>query len=204
LALICQRLELDTGDVLAAARTKWNFLPFTPGLVGGHCIGVDPYYLTHRAQKAGYHPEVVLAGRRVNDGMGRYVGRECVRLLTRLGRAKPRVGVLGVTFKEDVPDLGNSKVFDIIDEVRSFGFEVIAHDPCADAGQASAHGLTLSPLDELAQSDAIILAVPHTDLRAAGWALVSRLLKPGGGLVLDVRGVLDRAAAPASVTLWRL
>ncbi|WP_395645254.1 nucleotide sugar dehydrogenase [Terricaulis sp.] len=203
LSLINNRLGLDTGDVLEAARTKWNFLGFTPGLVGGHCIGVDPYYLTHKAQQVGYHPQVVLAGRRVNDGMGRHIGRECVRLLTRLGRTKPRVAVLGVTFKEDVPDVRNSKVFDVIDEVRSFGFEVVAHDPHADPRHAEAHGGALSPLDALAPADAVIVAVAHKEFRDGGWGLVTSLLRDGG-VVLDVRGFLDRAKTPSNVTLWRL
>jgi UDP-N-acetyl-D-galactosamine dehydrogenase len=203
LALINARLGIDTGDVLAAARTKWNFLGFTPGLVGGHCIGVDPYYLTHKAQQVGYHPQVVLAGRRVNDGMGRHVGRECVRLLTRSGRQKPRVAVLGVTFKEDVPDVRNSKVFDIIDEIQSFGFEVHAHDPHADAAACEAHGAPLAPLDVLAPADAVIFAVAHSEFRDGGWALASRLLRDGG-IVMDVRGFLDRAHKPDKVTLWRL
>lgn len=203
LSLINNRLGLDTGDVLEAARTKWNFLGFTPGLVGGHCIGVDPYYLTHKAQQVGYHPQVVLAGRRVNDGMGRHIGRECVRLLTRLGRAKPKVAVLGVTFKEDVPDLRNSKVFDVIDEVRSFGFDVAVHDPNADARHAEAHGATLSALDVLENADAVIVAVAHKEYREGGWPMVSKLLRDGG-VVLDVRGFLDRTQTPKNVTLWRL
>ncbi|MEQ1618927.1 MAG: nucleotide sugar dehydrogenase [Terricaulis sp.] len=204
LALINARLGIDTGDVLAAARTKWNFLGFTPGLVGGHCIGVDPYYLTHKAQQVGYHPEVVLAGRRVNDGMGRHIGRECVRLLTRLGRAKPRVAVMGVTFKEDVPDVRNSKVFDIIDEIRSFGFEVLACDPHADARQAKQHGVVLSPQESLGGADAVIFAVAHTEFRDGGWDLTRTLLGEGAGVVMDVRGFLDRTQKPAQVTLWRL
>jgi UDP-N-acetyl-D-galactosamine dehydrogenase len=203
LALINARLGLDTGDVLEAARTKWNFLGFTPGLVGGHCIGVDPYYLTHKAQQVGYHPEVVLAGRRVNDGMGRHIGRECVRLLTRLGRAKPRVAVLGVTFKEDVPDVRNSKVFDVIDEIASFGFDVLAHDPHADPRHAEEHGAPLTSLDALAPADAVIFAVAHKEFREGGWALAQRLLRDGG-VVMDVRGFLDRAQKPDNVTLWRL
>ena len=203
LSLINNRLGIDTGDVLAAARTKWNFLGFTPGLVGGHCIGVDPYYLTHKAQSVGYHPEVVLAGRRVNDGMGRHIARECVRLLTRLGRTKPTVTVLGVTFKEDVPDVRNSKVFDVIDEVRSFGLSVAACDPCADPKLAESHGAALTALEALKPADAVILAVPHRQFRDGSWALVSKLLRDGG-VVLDVRGVLDRSATPQGVTLWRL
>jgi UDP-N-acetyl-D-galactosamine dehydrogenase len=203
LALINARLGIDTGDVLAAARTKWNFLGFTPGLVGGHCIGVDPYYLTHKAQQVGYHPQVVLAGRRVNDGMGRHIGRECVRLLTRLGRVKPRVAVLGVTFKEDVPDVRNSRVFDVIDEVRSFGFEVLAHDPHADPRTVEAHGAALVGLESLAPVDAVIFAVAHAEFRSGGWALASSLLREGG-VVMDVRGFLDRTQTPTGVTLWRL
>ncbi len=204
LALINGRLGLDTGDVLAAARTKWNFIGFTPGLVGGHCIGVDPYYLTHKAQQVGYHPQVVLAGRRVNDGMGRHIGRECVRLLANRGHAKSRVAVLGVTFKEDVPDVRNSKVFDVIDEVRSFGFDVRTHDPHADARVSEEHGAALSPLNELAGADAVIFAVAHKEFRDAGWSLARKLLRNGEGVVVDVRGFLDRAQTPDNVTLWRL
>ena len=204
LSLINNRLGLDTGDVLAAARTKWNFLGFTPGLVGGHCIGVDPYYLTHKAQQVGYHPQVVLAGRRVNDGMGPHVGRECVRLLTRLGRAKAVVTVLGVTFKEDVPDVRNSKVFDVIEEIRSFGLHVQVCDPQADVGGAAKHGVTLVPLGSLKPADAIVAAVPHREIREGGWGLIGRLLKPGEGVVLDLRGYLDRADCPQNVSLWRM
>ncbi|MGD9967854.1 MAG: nucleotide sugar dehydrogenase [Hyphomonadaceae bacterium] len=204
LALINGRLGLDTGDVLAAARTKWNFLGFTPGLVGGHCIGVDPYYLTHKAQQIGYHPQVVLAGRRVNDSMGAHVGRECVRLLTRLGRSNPRVAVLGVTFKEDVPDVRNSKVFDVINEVRSFGFDVVVHDPHADPHGAEEHGAALTPLDAITSADAVIFAVAHKEFRDGGWALARRLLRDGGGVVMDLRGFLDRSAKPQDVSLWRL
>ena len=204
LALINSRLGIDTGDVLAAARTKWNFLGFTPGLVGGHCIGVDPYYLTHKAQQVGYHPQVVLAGRRVNDGMGRHVGRECVRLLTRKGCAKPRVAVLGVTFKEDVPDVRNSKVYDIIDELRTFGFDVVAHDPHADDRASEEHGAALTPLDAVGPVDAVIFAVAHKEFRDGGWDLARKILRDGEGVVMDVRGFLDRAVQPAGLTLWRL
>jgi UDP-N-acetyl-D-galactosamine dehydrogenase len=204
LALINGRLGLDTGDVLAAARTKWNFLGFTPGLVGGHCIGVDPYYLTHKAQQVGYHPQVVLAGRRVNDSIGPHIGRECVRLLNRTGRSKARVAVLGVTFKEDVPDVRNSKVYDIINEVRSFGFEIIAHDPHADSHTSEEHGAALTALDAIGDVDAVVLAVSHKEYRDGGWPLVAKLLRGGKGIVMDVRGFLDRSATPAGVTLWRL
>lgn len=204
LALINGRLGLDTGDVLAAARTKWNFLGFTPGLVGGHCIGVDPYYLTHKAQKVGYHPQVVLAGRRVNDSIGPHIGRECVRLLNRTGHSKCRVAVLGVTFKEDVPDVRNSKVYDIINEVRSFGFEVLAHDPYADAQISEEHGAGLTPLESIRDVDAVVVAVSHQDYRDGGWPMIKKLLRGGEGVVMDVRGFLDRATMPAGITLWRL
>lgn len=205
LSLINNRLGLDTGDVLEAARTKWNFLGFTPGLVGGHCIGVDPYYLTHKAQQIGYHPQVVLAGRRVNDSMGRHIGRECVRLLTKLGRAKPRVSVLGVTFKEDVPDVRNSKAFDVVDEICSFGFDVAVHDDHANPDVTRhEYGVTLTPLAALKPADALVITVPHREIREQGWALVNRLLRPDGGVVIDVKGYLDRTTKPESVTLWRM
>ncbi len=203
LALINARLGLDTGDVLAAARTKWNFLGFTPGLVGGHCIGVDPYYLTHKAQQVGYHPQVVLAGRRVNDSIGPHIGRECVRLL-KSGKSNPRVAVLGVTFKEDVPDVRNSKVYDIVDELRRFGFEVIAHDPHADADLSAEHGAALTAFDAIGEVDAVILAVSHKEFRDGGWPMVTKLLAGGKGVVMDVRGFLDRSQMPDGITLWRL
>lgn len=204
LSLIFHRLGIDTGDVLAAARTKWNFLPFTPGLVGGHCIGVDPYYLTHRAEKAGYHPEVILAGRRVNDGVGARIARECVKLLlTRRNGEKLRVNVLGLTFKEDVPDIRNSKSFDIIEELQQFGISVHVSDPLADADEALQHGAPLTALDALPQADCLILAVSHRAYREAGWSLIDRLVKMDG-VVMDVKGVLDRSAKPETITLWRL
>lgn len=204
LALINGRLGLDTGDVLAAARTKWNFLGFTPGLVGGHCIGVDPYYLTHKAQQVGYHPQVVLAGRRVNDSIGPHIGRECVRLLNKAGKSNPRVAVLGVTFKEDVPDVRNSKVYDIVNELRSFGVEVIAHDPHADPHVSEEHGAALTDFDAIGQVDAVIFAVSHKEFKDGGWGMASKLLRGGAGVVMDVRGFLDRATMPDGITLWRL
>ncbi len=204
LALINGRLGLDTGDVLAAARTKWNFLGFTPGLVGGHCIGVDPYYLTHKAQQVGYHPQVVLAGRRVNDSIGPHIGRECVRLLGRAGKSNARVAVLGVTFKEDVPDVRNSKVYDIVNELRSFGFEVIAHDPYADPHISEEHGAALTQLNEIGEVDAVVVAVSHKEFRDGGWPMITKLLRGGQGVVMDVRGFLDRSKMPAGITLWRL
>ena len=205
LSVIFQQLGIDTGDVLAAARTKWNFLPFSPGLVGGHCIGVDPYYLTYRAERAGCHPEVILAGRRINDGVGQRVARECIRMLLASGKAHPKVTVLGLTFKENVPDTRNSKVVDIIAELRAFGVEVEVHDPLADAADARhEYGLDLTPLEDLSPADAVVLAVPHADFVRRGWDLVGRLLRPGATTVIDVRGALPRAAKPDGLELWRL
>src|SRR5262249_48018301 len=135
LSAICHKLEIDTRDVIEAAKTKWNFVPFYPGLVGGHCIGVDPYYLTHRAEKAGYHPEIILPGRRIHDGVGVCIAQECIRRLLRHGRAEASVTVLGLTFKENVPDIRNSKVPDIISELQSFGIAVQVHDPLAHADE---------------------------------------------------------------------
>jgi len=205
LSAICHALGLDTGDVLSAARTKWNFLPFRPGLVGGHCIGVDPYYITHRAERAGYAPQVILAGRHINDGVGRRVARECVRMLMQRGCAAPVVTVLGLTFKENVPDIRNSKVVDIVRELASFGIAAQVHDPIAPAEDAKReYGISLIDMPALRQADAIVLAVAHGDYAHGGWPMIERLLKPGGGIVLDVKGVLDRAAQPARVELWRL
>jgi UDP-N-acetyl-D-galactosamine dehydrogenase len=205
LSLIFQALDIDTSDVLAAARTKWNFMPFQPGLVGGHCIGVDPYYLTFRAERAGYHPEVILAGRRINDGMGQRVARECVRGLLRRKTHGGVVTVLGLTFKENVPDTRNSRVIDIVRELQSFGLTVQLHDPWADAADAKhEYGLTLTELGALHPADAIVLAVAHDLYVEGGWPLVRRLLRKDGGLVLDVKTKLDRTSKPADVELWRL
>ena len=205
LSLIFDRMQIDTRDVLAAAGTKWNFLPFTPGLVGGHCIGVDPYYLTHAAERLGYHPQVVLAGRRVNDSMGHLVGRECVRRLIKLGRGRNGVTVLGVTFKENVPDVRNSKVVDIVSEIELFGIQVQVTDPEAAASEtANEYGINLIPFHKLTAADAVVIAVGHRAFVAGGWPMVTRLLHGGTGVVLDVKGVLDRAAIPTNVDLWRM
>ena len=205
LSAICHLIGIDTGDVLAAAQTKWNFLPFTPGLVGGHCIGVDPYYLTHRAEKAGYHPEVILAGRRINDGVGQRVARECLYRMMRNGSAGRLVTVLGLTFKENVPDVRNSKVIDIVSELRSFGAGVQVHDPLADAGEVRhEYGIELMARDAIAPADAVVLAVPHQAYLTDGWRCVVPLLKNGRGIVIDVKARLDRASKPDGVELWRL
>ena len=205
LSLIFQALNIDTADVLAAASTKWNFMPFQPGLVGGHCIGVDPYYLTFRAEKAGYHPEVILAGRRINDGMGQRVARECVRALLRRKTQSGVVTVLGLTFKENVPDTRNSKVIDIVRELQSFGLTVQLHDPMADATDArQEYGVALTEFDALRPADAVVLAVAHDLYIDGGWPLIQRLLHQDCGVVLDVKTKLDRASKPANIELWRL
>ena len=205
LSAIFQRLGIDTGDVLEAARTKWNFLPFQPGLVGGHCIGVDPYYLTYRAEKAGYHPQVILSGRRINDDVGKQVARECVRRLVRRNRSAGTVTVLGLTFKENVPDCRNSKVVDIVDELDSFGIDVQVTDPLADREEArEQYGLDIVDINALRPADAVVLAVAHEPYLAGGWPLITRLLRNGEGIVLDVKCRLDRAQKPAGVELWRM
>jgi UDP-N-acetyl-D-glucosamine/UDP-N-acetyl-D-galactosamine dehydrogenase len=205
LSAICEALGIDTGDVIAAAKTKWNFLPFYPGLVGGHCIGVDPYYLTHRAEMAGYHPQVILAGRRINDNVGFRVARECVRRLFGRGNGGSQVTILGLTFKENVPDTRNSKVLDIVRELQSFNVDVQVHDPLASPDEARReYGLALTDLDKLPPADAVILAVSHQDYLRGGWPLVTKLLKGGQGVVLDIKSQLDRATKPAGIDLWRL
>ena len=205
-ALICDRLGVDTQDVLQAAGTKWNFLPFRPGLVGGHCIGVDPFYIAHKAESVGYHPEVIHSGRRVNDGMGVYVANRVARSIMRGARnGRPLVTVLGVTFKENVPDIRNTRVVDIVRELADFGIAVQLHDPMADGDLLrEAYGLSLTPLDDLKPADAAVLAVAHQAYRDDGWKLVHRLLSPSGGFVADIPALLDRESTPAGVTLWRL
>ncbi len=205
LALIFHRFGIDTKDVLAASGTKWNFLPFTPGLVGGHCIGVDPYYLTHRAEKAGYHSQVILSGRQINDDMGSFIARETAKALLSGGcHGKPVVTILGLTFKENVPDVRNTRVIDIIHELESFGVEVQTTDVLANATEvAHEYGIQLTQFGALKPADAVILAVPHNDYVALGWD-VTRLLKPDAHFIADIKGVLDRSEKPDNISLWRL
>jgi len=196
IALICHRLNLDTAEVLAAAGTKWNFLPFRPGLVGGHCIGVDPYYLTHKAQEVGYHPEVILSGRRINDGMAAHVAQRVVKLLARrrIHIAGAKVLVLGLAFKENCPDLRNTRVADMIAELAGYDAEVHVHDPYADADDARReYGIELLPRLGDEKYDAVILAVAHAPFLALGADGVRALVKPGG-VVFDVKQVLPREA----------
>ena len=205
LSAVFQTLGIDTGDVLAAAGTKWNFLKYEPGLVGGHCIGVDPYYLTYRAEKAGYHPEIILAGRRINDRMGERVARECMRALLQRGSSNATVTILGMTFKENVPDIRNTKVIDIAQVLTGVGITVQVHDPVAMPEEAAhEYGMTLTPFDKLKPADAVILAVAHKEYVAGGWPMIAKLLKGGQGIVLDVKSKLDRAQRPKEIDLWRL
>jgi UDP-N-acetyl-D-galactosamine dehydrogenase len=205
LSAIFHELGVDTGDVLAAAGTKWNFIKFEPGLVGGHCIGVDPYYLTYRAEKAGYHPEIILAGRRINDGIGERVARECMRALLQRGCANPTVTVLGMTFKENVPDIRNSKVIDIVRALGRVGVNVQVHDPLASPEETfHEYDVTLTAMESLRPSDAIILAVAHKEYVAEGWSLIKRLLKQGEGIVFDIKSRLDRTHKSEGIDLWRL
>ncbi len=209
LAVIFDRMGIDTLEVLEAAGTKWNFLPFRPGLVGGHCIGVDPYYLTFKAEAMGYNPQVILAGRRINDTMSKFVAESCVKGLIRRNRLiqGARVGILGLTFKENVPDLRNTKVIDVVHELQEYGVEVLVHDPVADADEARhEYGLSLAPLDALTGLDAIILAVSHDEYRAlTPDQLLARYAAPECALLLDVKCMFDPAAMEAAgIALWRL
>jgi UDP-N-acetyl-D-galactosamine dehydrogenase len=206
LALIFDRMPISTQGVLKAAGTKWNFLPFTPGLVGGHCIGVDPYYLTAKAQSLGYHPEVILAGRRINDSMAAYVGQRMVKMLAGQGHGVKgaRVGVLGLTFKENVPDLRNSKVPGIVAELRDFHVEVLVHDPMADAEEARHEfGLELADLAAFRDLDGLVLAVSHNTYRNRPQADLLAMLKPGG-VVIDVKSMLDASTLPDGMAYWSL
>ena len=208
LAMIFDRMGIDTTEVLEAAGTKWNFLPFRPGLVGGHCIGVDPYYLTFKAESLGYHPDMILAGRRINDGMGKFVAEQTVKMLIRTGRAirGARIAVLGLTFKEDVPDLRNTRVVDIVSELRDYGIEVRVHDPMADPEEAMRYyGLTLSSLEDLVGVDAVILAVMHRGYREMGLGRIAGLCAGEKPLVVDIKSAFRPAEAAAlAIEYWRL
>jgi len=207
LAIIFDKLGLDTAEVLTAAGTKWNFVPFRPGLVGGHCIGVDPYYLTHKAELVGYHPEVILAGRRINDGMGSHIARKTVQQMILAGRniKGARVNVLGLTFKENCPDIRNSKVVDIIHELREFGVETFVHDPAADAVEVlHQYDLRLHSWEDLPAADALILAVAHRgflDLPVS--AYLQKIVRRG--CLIDVKSAFDPAPfRKEGLRVWRL
>ena len=204
-AKICHLLDIPTRDVLAAAGTKWNFLKFHPGLVGGHCIGVDPYYLTAKAEQLGYQPEVILAGRRVNDGMGAYLAQRVVKLIAASGLpiGKARVGILGFTFKENVPDIRNSKVIDTWRELREFGIEPLVHDPRADpTAVRDAYGVELCDLDAFSDLAALIYAVGHEEYRPLHERMSDMVAE--GGTVADVRSLLDPATLRPDIRYWSL
>jgi UDP-N-acetyl-D-galactosamine dehydrogenase len=208
LSLIFHRLGIDTKSVLEAAGTKWNFLKFSPGLVGGHCIGVDPYYLTSKAESVGYHPQVILAGRRINNGMGKFVAEQTMKRLSELARPANdlKVAVLGLTFKENVPDLRNSRVPDIIHELREYGVQVLVHDPIARAEEAvEEYGIHLSEWSELKDIDGIIVAVAHRRYAELGLQkLLGPLRSQREGVVIDVKCLLDQAKLPKTLKYWRL
>jgi UDP-N-acetyl-D-glucosamine/UDP-N-acetyl-D-galactosamine dehydrogenase len=208
LALIFHRLGIDTKSVLEAAGTKWNFLRFSPGLVGGHCIGVDPYYLTAKAESVGYHPQVILSGRRINNGMGKFVAEQTMKLLSRLPRPvnELKVAVLGLTFKENVPDLRNSKVPDIINELLEYGVQVVVHDPIAESEEAvHEYGIKLVDLKQIKDVDGVIVAVAHRSFLEMG---LSELLRPlrdqKSGVLIDVKSIFDPSQVPSSIKYWRL
>jgi UDP-N-acetyl-D-galactosamine dehydrogenase len=206
LALICDRIGIRTKDVLAAANTKWNFLPFTPGLVGGHCIGVDPYYLTTKAEELGYHPQVILAGRHINDSMGAYLGQRLVKLLVQgnLPIQNVRVGILGLTFKENVPDIRNSRVPDIVAELQQFGINPLIHDPIADPNEVyQEYGIQLADWQDLSNLDAIVLAVSHRAYLEMPREQLLACVRPSG-VLMDVKSALDPATMPPNVTYWSL
>lgn len=208
LSVIFARLGIDTLDVLEAAGSKWNFLPFRPGLVGGHCIGVDPYYLTHKAEEVGYHPQVILAGRRINDNMARYVARNTIKLMLQNGLDVPRcrVGVLGITFKENCPDIRNSKVVDMVREFQAWGVGVVVVDAWASAEEVQhEYGLELGVIDAAHPVDALVVAVGHNEYRQANLTDLRALCRGDKPVLADVKSLYDRLAAAASgFTVFRL
>lgn len=208
LSVIFERLGIDTLDVLEAAGSKWNFLPFRPGMVGGHCIGVDPYYLTHKAEEVGYHPQVILAGRRINDNMARYVARNTIKRMLKNGLDVPRcrIGVLGITFKENCPDIRNSKVADMVREFQAWGAQVIVADPWADPTEVlNEYGIELGTIDTDHPVDTLVVAVGHNEYREATPAELRRFCRGNQPVLADVKGLYSRdAAARAGFTIFRL
>ncbi|MDO9528925.1 MAG: nucleotide sugar dehydrogenase [Syntrophales bacterium] len=208
LSIIFNEMGIDTLEVLEAAGTKWNFLPFRPGLVGGHCIGVDPYYLTFKAESLGYHPQVILAGRRINDGMGKYIAGQTIKMLIAADKhvKNAKVAVLGLTFKENIPDLRNTKVADIINELKDYGGSVIVHDPHASAEEAyRQYGLKLQPLNQIKGVDAVILAVAHREYQELGLRKIAALCSDGDSPVVDVKGMFKHEEAKKlNINYWRL
>ena len=208
LSVIFDRLGIDTLEVLEAAGSKWNFLPFRPGMVGGHCIGVDPYYLTHKAEEVGYHPQVILAGRRINDNMARYAARNVIMLMLRNGIdvARSTVGVLGITFKENCPDIRNSKVADLVQELQNWGVRVVVSDPWADADEvAHEYGIQLGTIDAAHPVDSLVVAVGHNEFREVDLAALRPLCQGEKPVLADLKCLYDRnAATAAGFTVFRL
>jgi UDP-N-acetyl-D-galactosamine dehydrogenase len=207
LSVLFNRLDIDTIEVLEAAGTKWNFLPFRPGMVGGHCIGVDPYYLTHKAEEVGYHPQIIAAGRRMNDNMARYAARNVIKLMLRNGIdvSKSKVGVMGITFKENCPDIRNSKVIDLIKEFEAWGVSLVVADPYANANEVmDEYGLKLSAMDDLNGVDGLVVAVGHKAYRDMTLAELKKMLKSDKPVLGDLKALYDRHEASAlGLTLFR-
>ena len=208
LSIIVNRMGIDTKSVLAAAGTKWNFLKFQPGLVGGHCIGVDPYYLTYKAEMLGYHSQIILAGRRINDDMGKYVAENCVKNLIAAGRnvQDARVAVLGFTFKENCPDTRNTRVIDIVNELREYFINPVVADPVADAAEAKRlYGIEFVDPGDIRNMDAVIIAVAHDAFKSLTSAELNSFFAPGRKVLLDIKGIFDRADCEgAGYLYWRL
>jgi UDP-N-acetyl-D-galactosamine dehydrogenase len=208
LSVIFARLGIDTLDVLEAAGSKWNFLPFRPGMVGGHCIGVDPYYLTHKAEQVGYHPQVILAGRRINDNMARYVARNTVKMMLQNGMDVPRcrIGVMGITFKENCPDIRNSKVVDMVHEFEAWGAQVVVADAWADGEEVHhEYGITFGQIDEAHPVDALVVAVGHNQYRSLSGAQLKALTRGNQPVLVDVKSLYDRhALADQGFSIFRL
>lgn len=208
LSMIFDRVGIDTTEVLKAAGTKWNFLPFTPGLVGGHCIGVDPYYLTFKAESLGYKPEMILSGRRINDSMGKYIADKTVKLIAGQGKRVKgsKVAVLGITFKEDVPDLRNTRVIDIINELNEFGIEVSIHDSLADKDEAKTYyGIELTEIEKISDVDAVIVAVMHTHYKKLGMSKIVGMCSTEKPIIIDIKSLFSiEEAREKGIIYWRL
>ena len=208
LALIFNKMNIDTRDVLAAASSKWNFLPFDPGLVGGHCIGVDPYYLTYKATILGYTPQVILSGRSINDSMSSFIASQTIKELIKAGKCVKGsvVTILGFTFKENVPDIRNTRVIDIVRELQDYGIKVQVFDPVSDAHEIKEeYNIDVyAGEDQLQPAHAVMLAVPHQFFMDKDWSYIMDLLENKTGVVIDVKAKLDRNKVPEGITLWRL
>ena len=207
LSVLFDRLNIDTIEVLEAAGTKWNFLPFRPGMVGGHCIGVDPYYLTHKAEEVGYHPQIIASGRRMNDNMARYAARNVIKLMINNGIdiSKSRVGVLGITFKENCPDIRNSKVVDLVKELEKWGVEVVITDPYANIDEVNdEYGLKLFSMESLPLVDGLVVAVSHTKYRELNFDQLRQLIKSEKPVLADLKAIYDKdEALSKGFTLFR-